>query len=442
MQESENFALPDCDVPAAAASPGESSARDEAMRAVARRLVGRVDELAWQIVARYREEIIDYRASDDSLAADAAGLALDNLEALLANLERGESLSDEQLEKTRMGAARRVHQGVSLESFLQAGRLWGQVAWETLRAAARVDCQSEREAALDMASRVMRHVDLVSTAGAHAYLHEAQGLSSSEYLLQRDLLEALLGGERDSTKVSRRARLLGVRLAENYVVIFIRPQEVSPGGTDGQPSAASATVRGMLETARTHLSPSSGALLVGLRHAEVVALYPVLEPAEVQIAKQDADSFARAVAPSGVSVGMSGWRPGLAGIASAYAEAKEAAQIAAGSGITGRVVTLDEVLIDHVGRCTPHVSRILDETLQPLVQHDLAHQSALVPTLRAYIDAGFNLTKSAEVLHVHPNTVTYRLRRIKALCGRDPHDPDDLLILLLALKLARMSPEP
>jgi DNA-binding PucR family transcriptional regulator len=36
----------------------------------------------------------------------------------------------------------------------------------------------------------------------------------------------------------------------------------------------------------------------------------------------------------------------------------------------------------------------------------------------------------------------YRLRRVKELSGRDPHDPEDLLILFLALKLAEVSPVP
>jgi DNA-binding PucR family transcriptional regulator len=31
---------------------------------------------------------------------------------------------------------------------------------------------------------------------------------------------------------------------------------------------------------------------------------------------------------------------------------------------------------------------------------------------------------------IHPNTVVYRLRRIRELTGRDPHDPDDLLLTL------------
>lgn len=423
MQKTENLQPATPDVPTG-----------EAIRAIAHRLAGHEEELAREMVARYRREIVDYRAADGSLSSDAAAFALGNLGALLANLERGEPLSNGQLEETRMAAARRVHQGVSLEAFLHAGRLWGQYVWDTLRAAARPDCPEEREAALAIAGRVMRHVDLVSTVGGYAYLHEAQGLSGDGRILRRDVMEALLGGEPDSHRARHQARSLSLRLAENYVVVVIRPREV--------PLGERSTVRWILEAARTHLRPSSGLLLVGARDAEVVALYPVSEPAQVHTAKEQAGSLAGAVAAPGLSVGISGWQPGLAGIAVAYAEAREAAQIAAGTGVTGRAVALDEVLIDHIARFTPHVSRILDETLLPLFQYDLAHQTALVPTLRAYVDAGFNLTKSAEVLHVHPNTVMYRLRRVKELCGRDPHDPDDLLILFLGLKLAEVSPHP
>jgi DNA-binding PucR family transcriptional regulator len=52
-----------------------------------------------------------------------------------------------------------------------------------------------------------------------------------------------------------------------------------------------------------------------------------------------------------------------------------------------------------------------------------------------------NITKSAEALFVNPNTVVYRLRRIKELCGRDPYDPDDLLVLSLVMKLPGLESE-
>ena len=64
-----------------------------------------------------------------------------------------------------------------------------------------------------------------------------------------------------------------------------------------------------------------------------------------------------------------------------------------------------------------------------------------MPTLRAYVASGSNLAKSAEALCVHPNTVVYRLGRIKSLTGRDPHAPDDLLLLQLGLKLLELWPD-
>ena len=90
-------------------------------------------------------------------------------------------------------------------------------------------------------------------------------------------------------------------------------------------------------------------------------------------------------------------------------------------------------------RSSPHAPRILEDTIAPLLAYDAERQAELVSTLRAYVDAGFNLTKSAESLSVHPNTVVYRLRRIRELSGRDPHSPDDLLLLYLGLKLRELT---
>jgi hypothetical protein len=406
--------------------PGCGTSTNEAIRAIANRLIGREEDIARRITTRFREEIVDYGAAGESLTADAAGLARDNLEDFLANLGGGKAVSSGQLERIRQAAARRVHQGVSLESFLHAARIWERCTWEALRAEIG-DSPAEPPAALAIASQLMRHVDVVSTVGTHAYLREAEGLAHDRHLLHWEVLEALLGRKPDPDAARRRAHTVGVRLAENYLAVSIRgPRRLG---------------RLIIEAARCRLRPPSGSLLLGTRDGEVVALYPVSEPAELHVAREQAGALANAVGANGVSVGVSGWHPGLGGLAIAYAEAKEASHIAAASGATGRAVSLGDVLIDHIARSTPHVGRILDETLHPLVEYDLRHRTALVGTVRTYVETGFNLRRSAEVLHVHPNTVMYRLRRVRELCGRDPHNPDDLLLLFLAMKLAELSPE-
>ena len=57
----------------------------------------------------------------------------------------------------------------------------------------------------------------------------------------------------------------------------------------------------------------------------------------------------------------------------------------------------------------------------------------LLTTLRAHLDGGLNRRHTARTLHLHPNTVDYRLRRIARLTGLDPTRPADLLRITAAV---------
>jgi DNA-binding PucR family transcriptional regulator len=65
--------------------------------------------------------------------------------------------------------------------------------------------------------------------------------------------------------------------------------------------------------------------------------------------------------------------------------------------------------------------------LQALSGEDL---SATVETVRAFSKADLNVTRAAEQVHVHPNTVRYRLQRIATTTGRDPRTFAGLVELL------------
>jgi sugar diacid utilization regulator len=402
-----------------------------ALRAVVARIARRRRALAGDIVARYREEVVDYGVSDDSdLIEDAFEFALANVEALLDGLEHDGALSDAQLDRTRVAAARRLHQRVSLESFQHAGRVWARVVWEAVLEAARPDRPQEREVALELAGRIISHIDTVSTTGARAYLDEL----SDRGLLRQDLLDALISGQGDAAGTRRQAQSLHLRLGENYVVVVLRTAVLQREEAHEQPLGTRVALDRIVAATRNHLRPSAGTLLAGLHLRDVVVLYPVSEPAEVVAVKQGCEAIADSLAVE-VSVGMSGWHAGLKAVTTAYEEALDAAEIAAATGIRGRAVVLEEVLIEHLLRSSRHADRILAEALQPLVEYDRAHHATLVATLRAYVETRLNLTRSAEILGVHPNTVVYRLRRIRELSGRDPGDADDLLVLSLGLKL-------
>lgn len=415
----------------------------DAVVAISARLNARRDTLADRIVGRICSDIPDYRLIDDDVVSDVRSITLGHIELMVDALTHDRTPADEEFTATRAGGARRVHQGISLESFQRAARLWGHLLWEAVLEDIDPDDPAEREAALQIASRVMQHVDHMSTNVAAGYLDELQVVWSDREVVRRDLLDALVCGQGDSERIRRLARSLRLPLEERYVVVIVRGAEQLAEEQADQALSSRAALRRMVEAARRHLRLNGHSLLVGMRHGEVVAMCPVREAEDVDEVRRRADALAGGVAEAEACVGVGSCHPTIAGVASSYAEARDAVDIAVGIGVQGRALHFDEVLIDHMVRSTPHADRILDSTLRPLIAYDEGKQAKLVSTLRAYIDAGFNLTRSAEVLQVHPNTVVYRLRRIRELSGRDPHDANDLLLLFLGLKLSELSsPDP
>ena len=411
----------------------------DAVAAIGERLAARRDAIARRAVETMREEIPDYRlAGADVLRDDVLPVTLQLIDLLVDGLTHGRAPTPEDFAPTREGGARRVHQGISLEAFMHAARVWGQSVWEACLEVCDPEEPAEREAALAIAGRVMRHVDQMSQHVAEAYLNELQSVWSDREMVRRDLLDALLCGQGDSERIRRLARSLKVQLADRYVVVIARGAEAPAEEQADQPLAARMALRRIVEAARTHLRAPGRSALVGMRHGEVVALCPVGEPAEVEQIKVRATALAAALAGEGVCVGVGGCHRTLADVEKSHGEARDAVEIAVGTGIRGRPIVFDQVLIDQVVRSSPHADRILETTLQPLLEYDSARRAELVPTLRAYVESGFSLARSAELLCVHANTVVYRLRRIRDLSGRDPQDADDLLLLSLGLKLAEL----
>jgi DNA-binding PucR family transcriptional regulator len=405
---------------------------DGDLAAVIERLLQRLEAIGDVMVERYRAEIVDYATADSALLEDVRTVSVDNARTLLVSVRDGTVPGAEELERSATAAARRVHQGIPLEAFLHAFRLWSQIVWEQVLREARTDRPGEREAALRLAGSLMEHVDRVSSAGALAYLDEVQGVWSDQETVRRDLLELLLAGD-DPDAARRHAASLATDLADDYAVVVVRAREGPPDDTMPATLSERTVLAGVIDTARTRLGRPGAPALVGLRHGEVVALCPAADHEQHAEVRRRCDALAGLVADAGFAVGLGGRHAGLAGVAVGFAEAREAA-LAAARGAPGAAVAFDDVLVAHLLRTSPDADRLLGDLLAPVGAYDAQRGTALLATLRAYVASGFSPTRSAQQLFVHPNTVLYRLRRIRELTGRDPQDPDDLVLLALALK--------
>jgi hypothetical protein len=137
-------------------------------------------------------------------------------------------------------------------------------------------------------------------------------------------------------------------------------------------------------------------------------------------------------------IGASGVAAGAGALGGAAAEARYACRLAALRPGRAAVVGDDE-LSSHMlllaGVPADLRRTFTDRVIGPVRDYDREHGSDLVPTLTAFLDCSGSWTRCAEILHVHVNTLRYRIQRIEQLTGRDLSALPDRVDLFLAIQL-------
>ncbi|GAA2308543.1 PucR family transcriptional regulator ligand-binding domain-containing protein [Streptomyces hawaiiensis] len=140
-----------------------------------------------------------------------------------------------------------------------------------------------------------------------------------------------------------------------------------------------------------------------------------------------------------LTLGVSAAVHSAEGLRGALEEARHARRVAAAR--PGRVcaaghqelashVLLLPFVPDDVRRA--FTARLLD----PLRDYDRRHRAELIPTLEAFLDCDGSWTRCATRLHLHVNTLRYRVGRIEQLTSRDLSRLEDKLDFFLALRMS------
>jgi purine catabolism regulator len=84
---------------------------------------------------------------------------------------------------------------------------------------------------------------------------------------------------------------------------------------------------------------------------------------------------------------------------------------------------------------SPAEARVLvSRILAPLIRHDAQHGTDYVNTLRVFLRTDRSWRDAADELHVHRQTLGYRLRKIEQLTGRGVARTDHIAQWWLALR--------
>ncbi|WP_327306270.1 helix-turn-helix domain-containing protein [Streptomyces sp. NBC_01298] len=225
-------------------------------------------------------------------------------------------------------------------------------------------------------------------------------------------------------------------------------------GAHGLPVAASA--RGLLEEVLLHprcLGPDAGPRMAvtavedgdgagAVDGAEAVAF--VLVGEDARLTPDAVERVAGGSLPRGLragerlAFGVSDPVGGAAELRHALAQARNARQVAAPSqpvaasgpdDLAAHVMALLPLIPAEVRR---EFSRRL---LAPLTDYDRRYGSDLVPTLRSFLEHDGSWARCGEALHLHVNSLRYRISRIEALTGRNLSRLEDKMDFAAALQM-------
>lgn len=139
-----------------------------------------------------------------------------------------------------------------------------------------------------------------------------------------------------------------------------------------------------------------------------------------------------------LAIGLSSAARGIGELRGAAVEARHARRLAELRGgrsrvIAGAEIDSHELLLASVPEEVQTSYR--ERLLGPLIVYDRDHRSDLVETLERFLDHSGSWQRCAAAMHVHVNTLRYRIGRVEELTGRDLSNLEHRVDLFLALKL-------
>ncbi|MFF7212522.1 PucR family transcriptional regulator [Streptomyces sp. NPDC008238] len=239
----------------------------------------------------------------------------------------------------------------------------------------------------------------------------------------------------------------GLGTAPHWQVVVARV-DWAGGGPAAGPVAQSLLEEALVDPAALGPDPADR-LAVAHTGEEALALVPLSslesDGAAPELSAQGLLSVLRGPLTRGLdgdgrlTIGVSAAVHSADGLRGALEEARHARRVAAAR--QGRVcVAGHEELASHV-LLLPFVpddvrraftARLLD----PLRAYDRRHRAELIPTLEAFLECDGSWTRCANRLHLHVNTLRYRIGRIEQLTGRDLSRLEDKLDFFLALRMS------
>ncbi|RVX45286.1 PucR-like helix-turn-helix protein [Nonomuraea polychroma] len=368
--------------------------------------IGRVSE---EMIKEIQTRIPEYDRPDDELYMKVVRMAVEQaIEGFLDRIEHPGAPWDP--EPFRMIGRGEAAEGRNLESLQTAMRLGARVGWRRLTELAG-PLELSPQLLYDLGEAIFVYLDQLADAAAEGF-EEGRARAAGEMERRRArLLDMLLSQPPASPEaIADLAKAAGWRL----------PRTVACVALDDQPSGAHRP------SAPARMPPLPPDVLAGLERPSPCLLVPDPSgPGQAQMLEQALRGRRGAIGPA----------VPLAAAATSLRWAREAQELSR-RGVLPRGLLRCE---DHMATLVVFkdeelVSALAEVRLAPLAHLRPTQQDRLAETLLAWLRYGRVAGEVAARLHVHPQTVRYRLRQLEELYGDQLADPDIRFELEIVLR--------
>ncbi|KAA8889102.1 PucR family transcriptional regulator [Nocardia colli] len=265
----------------------------------------------------------------------------------------------------------------------------------------------------------MEILHTLTSAISRAYFRELRAAVSEHHTAVHTLTSALLGGRPTSTM----ARECGIAIAESYAVLAVS----IPRHRDERNPALNTQVvaRRKLRRTQAELAARCGGNALSLLSIDGGT---ILLPAD-QHPDEQLDALIEGLSQAAqVGITATFVQATPEQIPGAVDQAHELLDMVHRLHCVTGLYRFDELALEYQLTRPGPGREYLGAVLTPLDEH-----TELLETLQMHISNNLNRQRTARALHVHTNTVDYRLKRIGQLTGFDPSQPSGLWYLRSAL---------
>lgn len=227
-----------------------------------------------------------------------------------------------------------------------------------------------------------------------------------------------------------KGKMFGFDLKKNYSFLYIEISKVEKGIN------YYAELVNKLEFFCTQIE--SG-IIIGAIQNGLYMLYPSANKSKDRVTK-DIELISKEINKESLSVTVGIGRP-----ASSIHEIREGFEQSKQAVILGKSLfnEKDIIFYEDLGvyrllseiKNTSEIQKFHKESIGHLIEYDKHHDLELIHSLTVYFENNESMSKAADALFIHINTMKYRIQRIKILTNLDPKNSEHKLILQIGLKI-------